>query len=151
MDTDPLIADLVDRSDVGRLVQEFYRRAFADPLIGPIFTEVAKMDLTRHVPVICDFWSTVLFRSGLYRRNAFQAHLDLNALFPLQQEHFDRWLTLWVAVVDDLFAGEKADLAKLQATRIAGSIHRRLQGGSGSSFETVRPRPVRDEADGRGN
>ncbi|MGO4187935.1 group III truncated hemoglobin [Pseudarthrobacter sp. TAF60_1] len=144
--------DLKDRSDVAKLVEEFYRRAFADPLIGPIFTRIAKMDLARHLPIMCDFWETVLFRSGLYRRNALQVHLDLNARFPLHQEHFERWLSLWIENVDAHFAGEKAELAKVQAMRIAGSIHRRLQGRSGSDFETLRPRRTREEepADARG-
>ncbi|MCB5292046.1 group III truncated hemoglobin [Arthrobacter sp. SO3] len=144
--------DLKDRSDVALLVEEFYRRAFADPLIGPIFTHIAKMDLVRHLPIMCDFWETVLFSAGLYRRNALQMHLVLNARFPLQQEHFERWLTLWAANVDEHFAGEKADLAKIQATRIAGSIHRRLEGRSGSDFETLKPRRAREEesADARG-
>lgn len=145
--------DLKDRSDVAQLVEEFYRRAFADPLIGHIFTNIARMDLARHLPVMCDFWETVLFRAGLYRRNALQVHLDLNARFPLHQEHFDRWLALWVGTVDDHFAGEKADLAKVQAARIAGSIHRRLQGASGSGFETLKPRWAQEEepVDVRGN
>ncbi|MDQ0757111.1 group III truncated hemoglobin [Arthrobacter sp. B3I4] len=136
--------DLQDRSDVARLVDDFYRRAFADPLIGPIFTDVAKMDLDRHLPIMCDFWETVLFRAGLYRRNALQAHLDLSARFPLRQEHFERWLALWVENVDEHFAGEKAELAKIQAARIAGSIHRRLEGRSGSDFETLKPRSQRE-------
>lgn len=136
--------DLRDRPDVEDLVGEFYRRAFADPLIGTIFTDIAKMDLDHHLPIMCDFWETVLFRTGRYRRNALQVHLALNGRFPLRQKHFDRWLALWTATVDDLFAGEKAELAKLQATRIAGSIHRRLHGRSGSEFETLGPRRDRE-------
>lgn len=53
--------DLADRRDVERLVTAFYLRAFADPLIGPVFTEVARMDLDAHMPVMCDFWESVLF------------------------------------------------------------------------------------------
>lgn len=132
--------DLRDRSDIEGMVGEFYRRAFADPLIGPIFTDVAEMDLDRHLPIMCDFWETVLFRAGLYLRNALQVHLVLNALFPLRQEHFERWLAIWVANIDEHFAGEKAELAKVQATRIAGSIHRRVRGRSGSEFETLSTR-----------
>lgn len=138
--------DVRDRADVSRLVDEFYRRAFADPLIGPIFTDVAHMDLDHHLPIICDFWETVLLRAGLYRRNALQLHLSLNARFPLREEHFSRWLELWISTVDEQFAGPKAELAKVQAKRIAGSIHRRVQGRSGSDFETV---SVRREADPR--
>lgn len=48
---------------------------------------------------------------------------------------------MWAATVNDNFAGETAELAKAQGTRIAGSIERRLQGGSGSDFETIRTRP----------
>jgi hemoglobin len=131
-------SDLTDRDDVRLLVEEFYRSAFGDPLIGPIFTDIARMDLQHHLPIMCDFWETVLFQAGLYRRNALQLHLALNAKFPLQQEHFTRWLELWTAAVDAHFAGEKAELAKTQAERIAGSIHRRTQGRSGSDFETLR-------------
>lgn len=139
--------DLQDRSDIAELVGEFYRRAFKDPLIGPIFTDIARMDLDHHLPIMCDFWETVLFNAGLYRRNALQVHLVLGARFPLGQEHFDRWLTLWVSNVDEHFTGEKAELAKTQARRIAGSILRRLQGRSGSEFETLTTRDQEEAVD----
>jgi hemoglobin len=131
------LADLRDRDDVYTLVSEFYRHAFADDLLGPIFTDIAHMDLDHHLPIICDFWETVLFRAGLYQRNALARHVSLNARAPLGVEHFDRWLALWSGTVDEHFAGAKAELAKVQAGRIAGSIHRRLQGRSGSELETI--------------
>lgn len=138
--------DLRSRDDVERLVVEFYRRAFADPLIGPIFTDIARMDLEAHLPIMCDFWETVLFRAGLYRRNALQVHRDLHALTRLLPEHFERWLLVWNGTVDDLFSGDKAGLAKVQAERIAGSIGRRLAGSSGSGFGTIGTRdPSREE------
>jgi hemoglobin len=132
-----MMHDIGDRADISDLVGEFYRRAFADPLIGPIFTDVAKMDLDHHLPIMCDFWETVLFNAGLYRRNALQMHFVLNTRHPLLPEHFDRWLELWTTNVDEHFSGEKAELAKTQAHRIAGSISRRMQGRSGSEFETI--------------
>ncbi|PVZ11860.1 group III truncated hemoglobin [Actinomycetospora cinnamomea] len=133
--------DISHRTDVDTLVREFYARAFADPLLGPLFRDVARMDLDAHMPIMCDFWETVLFRAGLYRRNALRAHQDLHALSPLTTEHFDRWLSLWSATVDDFFAGEKAELAKTQAIRIASSIRRRLLGGAGSEFVTITSAP----------
>lgn len=139
--------DLADRSDVESLVEAFYRRAFADPLIGPVFTDVAQMDLAHHLPIMADFWETVLFNAGLYRRNALQIHLVLHARHPLGAEHFDRWLSLWTATVDEGFTGPVAERAKLQATRIAGSIRRRLSGRSGSSFETLTRRGGQSEVD----
>jgi hemoglobin len=120
------VRDIADRSDVEDLVSGFYRSAFADPLIGPIFTDIARMDLERHLPIMCDFWETVLFGTGSYRRNTLQVHVELNALFPLTAVHFGRWFALWTAAVDGRFRGPVADRAVLQAERIAGSMHRRL-------------------------
>ncbi|MUN08649.1 hypothetical protein GLX25_16195 [Agromyces luteolus] len=126
-----------DRDDIARLVREFYARAFADPLIGPIFTDIAHMDLEHHLPIMCDFWETVVFRAGIYRRNAFTLHEALNRRAPLGGAEFERWIELWTATVDDLFAGESAERAKAQARRIASSMRRRLAGGSGSALETI--------------
>lgn len=132
--------DLTDRGDVEDLVSSFYRAALADPLIGPIFTDVARIDLVRHLPIMTDFWETVLFGSDAYHRNALQVHLVLHARAPLDEPHFARWLELWETAVRERFSGEKADLAVVQAHRMAGSIERRLAGGSGSDFETIRHR-----------
>ena len=123
--------DLRDRADVETLVVAFYRRAFADELLGPVFVDVARMDLAAHLPVMCNFWETVLFRAGSYRRNAFTVHVGLHrrpelGSGGLTAEMFDRWLALWTATVDDLFEGPAAERAKTQAARIASSIHRRL-------------------------
>lgn len=122
----PIRHDLRDRSDVETLVREFYRRAFADPLLGPVFVDVAHMDLSAHLPIMCDFWETVLFRAGTYRRNAFAVHVDLHRRVALTSTHFAQWLALWTQTVDELYAGPVAERAKTQAARIAGSIHRRL-------------------------
>ncbi|HOA86596.1 MAG: group III truncated hemoglobin [Microbacteriaceae bacterium] len=139
--------DIRDRADIALLVDAFYRRAFADPVIGPIFTDVAHLDLAHHLPIFADFWETVLFRAGKYRRNALQVHLVLNAKAPLRAEHFERWLQIWTSNVDEHFEGEVAERAKLQATRIAGSMHRRVQGRSGSEFETLKTRQALEESD----
>lgn len=66
------LPDLTGRHDVEVLVRNFYTRAFADPLLGPIFIDVTQMDLNAHLPVMCDFWQTVLFRNN--RASALRAH-----------------------------------------------------------------------------
>lgn len=119
--------DIRDRADIARLVESFYSRAFADPVLGPIFTDIAHMDLEAHMPIMCDFWETVLFQVGKYGRNAFNVHLDLHQKIALTPMHFQRWLDIWEGTVDDLFAGPRAIQAKVQAGRIAGSISRRLE------------------------
>ena len=80
---------------------EFYRRVFTDELLGPVFVDVARVDLAVHLPVMCDFWQTVLLHAGLYRRNALRPHVDLTARIELSPAHFTRWLSLWTATVDE--------------------------------------------------
>ena len=133
--------DIADRTDIEELIVAFYTAAFADPLIGPIFTDIAHLDLDHHLPIMADFWETVLLRAGKYHRNALQLHYLLHARHPLEAVHFARWLEIWTATVDGMFSGPIAEHAKVQATRIAGSIERRLAGGTGSELVTVTRRP----------
>jgi hemoglobin len=121
-------ADLAGREDIDALLRDFYGRTFADPLLGPVFVDIARMDLDQHLPVIGDFWQTTLFHAGLYRRNAFTPHQLLDQRAHLTPQHFQRWLDLWRATVHDRHQGPRADLAELQATRIAGSMSRRITG-----------------------
>lgn len=121
------LRDIEDRSDCERLVRAFYGRALEDPIIGWLFVDVARLDLEAHVPAIASFWETILLGAGTYSGGAFRPHVDLHAKVPLRAGHFERWLTLWRATVDDLFVGERAELAKSHALRVADAFHRRLQ------------------------
>ena len=46
---------------------------------------------------------------------------------PLRRGHFERWLWLWHQTVDELFAGERAELAKSHADRVANAFYGRLE------------------------
>lgn len=129
--------DIADRADLTALVTDFYTRVFADTVLGPIFVDIAHMDLAAHLPIICDFWETVLFRSGAYGRNALRVHQALQAQVALTPSHFARWLALWTRTVDDRHAGPYAEHAKVQAERIASSISRRLSGDASPALLTV--------------
>lgn len=124
MQTD--LADIETAAHVETLVVEFYTRAFRDELLGPIFTDVAQMDLAAHLPVMVEFWSTVLLGARSYRGGAFAPHAELHAKVPLTWRHFERWLAIWHATVDDHFAGPVADTAKERADRVAAAFHGRL-------------------------
>ncbi|MDI1461221.1 group III truncated hemoglobin [Catellatospora sp. KI3] len=129
--------DISGRDDIATLVETFYRRAFADPLLGPIFVDIVRMDLAAHLPTMVDFWETVLLHAKSYRGNTLQVHVALHERAPLRGDHFLRWLQLWHATLDDLFTGPVAELAKTQSTRMGWSLQRRLGGGTGSEFTTI--------------
>lgn len=118
--------DIENRQDIDRLMREFYVRALADDVIGFIFTDVARLDLEHHLPIIGDFWESLLLGAKNYQthgRNPLQIHSALNLKTPLETEHFRRWLEIFTATVDEMFAGERADFAKMRAENIA---HRML-------------------------
>jgi hemoglobin len=128
--------DIETRADCERLVRAFYGRALVDPIIGFLFTDVAKLDLEAHVPRITNFWDTILLGAHNYGGGAFRPHVELNFKVPLTRGHFDRWLYLWSKTVDELFAGERAELAKSHANRVAVAFASRLQSieQSGAEF-----------------
>ena len=119
--------DIESRADCERLVRAFYGRALKDPIIGFIFVDVAKLDLDAHVPRITSFWETILLGARSYAGGAFRPHAELHAKVRLREGHFAQWLNLWSRTVDELFAGERADLAKAHAHRVAQAFLQRLQ------------------------
>jgi hemoglobin len=125
-----MLHDIQTREDVERLVESFYARATADDTIGRLFTEVARVDFGRHLPLMYDFWETLLFGVRKYKGNAMRAHFDLNDKVPLVEAHFRRWLQIWEGTVDALFAGRNAASAKEKARYIAQSMQLRLAAAS---------------------
>jgi hemoglobin len=123
--------DIETRDDCEQLVRAFYARAMQDPIIGFIFTDVAKLDLEAHVPVLTDFWETLLLGAQTYDRGSFHPHAALHAKVELRPGHFDRWLALWYQTVDELFAGPRAQAAQAHAYRLAQAFQRRLAGHPG--------------------
>ena len=111
--------DIQNRGDLMRLVETFYEKLLADPVMSPIFLEVAKIDLEEHLPVLVDFWDSILFFTAKYKGNAMEPHIRLHDQYPLNKGHFKKWLAFFNLSVDELFEGEKAQLAKDRAKSIA--------------------------------
>jgi hemoglobin len=111
--------DILTREDIESLMNAFYEKLLKDPSINYIFTDVAKINIKTHLPVICDFWETVIFQKNVYQNNTMKIHMDLHEQTPLLKEHFATWLKYFYETVDDLFEGDNALLAKQRATSVA--------------------------------
>lgn len=111
--------DIATREDLLILMTEFYKKLLADPSISYLFTDIAKIDLEKHLPVLVDFWDNVLFGSDTYRKNAMEPHLHLHRVSPLNSEHFKTWLGYFRQSTDELFDGPQAFRIKERATSIA--------------------------------
>ena len=111
--------DIESRNDLLILITKFYEKLLSDKSISYLFTDVAKINLAHHFPVLVDFWDSILFQSDTYRKNAMQPHMDLHQKSPLAKHHFDTWLRYFKESVDELFAGSNAFIIKERATSIA--------------------------------
>jgi len=115
--------DIETRGDLENLLKEFYAVATLDEEIGHHFAELR---LAAHLPVIVDFWEKILFGNPVYFGNPLAVHQKLNEKFLLKSEHFQRWYQIFSRTVDENFAGETAENAKLRAKMIAHSLNQRI-------------------------
>ena len=111
--------DITTREEIKLLVNKFYEKVLADNLLSPVFSHV---DWPHHLPIMYDFWSSMLLGDQTYRGNPFQKHLPL----PIKKEHFDQWLKLFSETVKENFSGEKADEVKARAESIASIFQLRM-------------------------
>jgi hemoglobin len=126
--------DISTREDIVRLVDSFYEKVKHDELIGSLFTTVFNVNWGRHLPVMYDFWQNMLFYTGSYSGNPLESHRRLHQVFPLKEEHFNRWVVLFTETVDELFKGERALLAKQRALSIATVMKIKILNTSTNSF-----------------
>ena len=118
--------DIASETDIRLLVDGFYSKIVEDALLGPVFNDFAHVDWPRHLPVMYDFWSSLLLGTTRYHGRPFPKHLPL----PVGAAHFRQWLALFEATVNKLFAGPKAEEAKVRARSIATLFEHRLREGN---------------------
>jgi hemoglobin len=113
------MTDIRDYEDIKTLIDAFYATVTKDELLGPIFNDIANVNWEHHLPVMYNFWEFLLLNGKNYTGNPIQKHFDLHQRFPLNADHFDRWLSIFQATVDSRFSGPVADNAKFRAMAIA--------------------------------
>ena len=111
--------DIASREDIILLVNSFYARVKVDALLAPIFAHV---DWHNHLPVMYNFWSSMLLGDQSYQGNPFQKHVHL----AIDSTHFSKWFELFTLTLDENFAGPKADETKSRAQSIAGVWQHKL-------------------------
>lgn len=111
--------DIETQDDLYFLVDHFYQKLLSDSSISYLFTEVVKIKLEEHLPILVTFWSQVIFDTGGYFNNLTKIHLDINEKEKLTPELFTIWLNHFNATVDENFIGNNAEKIKTQALSLA--------------------------------
>ncbi len=122
-----MATDVTTYSDIVRLVDAFYDRVRDDDVLGPIFSDVARVGWATHLPKMYNFWASILFGAGDFKGNPMLVHRELARRVPLTHVEFDRWLSVFRDTVDGLFAGPHAEDAKNRAARIAITMQHHIR------------------------
>ena len=117
--------DIENSEDIKLLVETFYSKALNDEKIGPIFKTV-HFSLEQHIPVMVNFWETILLDVVSYKGNPMLKHLEMNKTVPLEAEHFERWIKLWKETVSGRFNGLTAQQAINRAESIAALMQHKI-------------------------
>lgn len=111
--------DIKTQEDLSLLVANFYKKLLSDNRISYIFTDIVKIKLEEHLPILVTFWSQVILGTGGYSNNLTQIHLDVDLKEHLSPELFRIWLEHFYAAVDENFMGENSEKIKTQALSLA--------------------------------
>ena len=107
--------DITTLEDIKLLVDNFYTTVQKDGFIGPIFNTKIGDHWPEHLEKMYRFWQTILLEVHSYSGSPFPPHKHL----PVDKEHFDRWIEIFVTTVDTLFEGTIANEAKMRAKNMA--------------------------------
>lgn len=111
--------DIENRADIELLVNTFYDKVQINSLLGPIFNDIARVDWDHHLPRMYQFWAGLLLGEPGFSGNPMRKHVELSRMTSITETEFSEWLRLFDETTDELFAGEKAEEAKVRAANIA--------------------------------
>lgn len=132
--------DVTHRSDIEDIVARFYNVMLEDAIVGFIFTDVAKIQLEHHLPIIVDFWADSLFNERRYTGNPLLKHLEIHQKMPLRPGHFTRWLFLFERAVNERHSGVNAESMIRRAELVAKSISAALLKTKRGDMDLVLPK-----------
>ena len=110
---------LIQEAAIRPLVEAFYERVRADPLLAPVFGAHVH-DWDDHHARLADFWSSIMLTTGRYKGSPLALHLMHSD--EMTRERFDRWLALWRETSDELLPAPVAVAVQAKAARIAESF-----------------------------
>ena len=88
----------IDEAYISTLVETFYTRIRAHPLLGPIFENAIGNDWDRHLGTMKNFWASVALNAGAYSGKPVPAHAKHDEIQPW---HFNIWLALFEQTLKD--------------------------------------------------
>ena len=119
--------DIETREDVLAIVRSFYSKVRDEKTLGPIFNQMIQ-NWEEHFETLTDFWETNLFGYIKYKGNPIAVHRQVDRSFQekITDKHFGIWLNLWFATLDELHTGERVEITKRRARKMATHLMIRI-------------------------
>lgn len=110
----------IDEAYIDMLVETFYQRVRAHPLLGPVFEDRIGDAWSEHLATMKAFWGSVAMNTGQYSGKPVPAHRKISSIEPW---HFKIWLALFESTLQET-APSQACVAYFmeRARRIARSL-----------------------------
>jgi hemoglobin len=125
---------LDNREAIELLVNSFYTKVKADPLLGDIFNNAENFSWEIHIPIMVGFWEMVLLDKPSYKGNTIAKHIELHKRTPLTDEHFNQWKKLFYSTLDELFEGPNVKVAIRRVEDIARLMQFKIEQSSKKGF-----------------
>ena len=125
--------EILTIDDITLLVDSFYAKIRADELLSNIFNDVIQDRWPEHLQKMYRFWQTVLLDEHTYYGSPFAPHAKLE----IEKKHFQRWLMLFHATVDDLFEGDRAVEAKLRSNKMAEMFQYKIEYNKATNIKPI--------------
>lgn len=119
--------DIENQMDLYLLVDKFYKKLLSDQSIAYIFTDIVKIKIEEHFPILVTFWSQVILGTGGYKNNLTQIHLDIDKKEYLSPELFTIWINHFNTTVNENFEGLNAEKIKTQALNLSTIMQIKIQ------------------------
>jgi hemoglobin len=122
------------REAIEVLVNSFYKKVKQDDLLAPIFNNAEYFSWDTHIPIMINFWETLLLDTASYKGNTMQKHISLHRKTPLTPELFERWKRLFYATLDELFEGENVLEARKRVEAMSALMQYKIQQSEQKGF-----------------
>ena len=113
--------------DIYLLIDTFYEKVLKNSLLSVFFTHAIE-NWPFHKQQFVKYWSKQILFTDSYEGSPLPLHIHVDKLYKgsFKKEHFEEWERLWIETVDQLFKGEKAEIAKEAGQNMAKNIYLKM-------------------------
>jgi hemoglobin len=110
------------KKHIEKLVIHFYQRVQEDELLAPVFNDAAQVNWEHHIPLLCQFWNSIMLKTNEYHGGAYMKHVLIGQKENIQKTHFTRWLSLFQEEATKHLPSDAAKEIVHKASLIAQSL-----------------------------